>query len=698
MTGKPDVTVLHGLRVGDCVAHAQAGPDGITFSVCVPEGETATLLLYEKGGAEPVCEIALPEGSGAGEIRAVRVSGLDPLTTEYNYRIGGRIVTDPAAQAVRGLTVYGDRSLRGEHQIRAGFAKEDFDWDGDKAPRIPFSESVLYQLHVRGFTKAAGSKVKKRGTFAGLTEKIPYMKDLGITGIVLLPAYEFDEITAQEGREGWRPQGLKEMVEGAALPAGARDPEKAVLPHGYRRAEKKTREGRLNYWGFGPGWYFAPKRSYCAGDVPEDEFRSMVRAFHQAGIEVLMEFSFPAADPAFMQAALAWWVQFYHVDGFFLLADQADCNAVARSPLLRGVKLVSDYFPTDRIYPGGRRGTYRHLAECNHGYRQDVRCMLKGDADRLEAFVGRTRYNPKDAAVINTITGHDGFTLMDLVSYNDKHNEDNGEQNHDGAPTEYSWNCGVEGPTRRRDVTTLRMRQIRNALAMLLLSQGTPMLLAGDEFGNSQSGNNNPYCHDGPLTWLNWPSTRQAEQIRAFAKEMIALRARLPLLHREAALTGNNAGGFYPDFSCHGREAWFASFDEQDRHVGLMYCGGEPESYLYCAYNFHWDARTLALPYLPDGWTWQCVLDTAQPGAPDRAQAGRTEAEAAAVTEESGPDAATDGKADGKADEKAATPRELVLPGRSIRVLVGVPGPAKQEAAGRKTAGHGRKRKSSREK
>ena len=568
----------------------------------------------------------------------MKISGIPAHSLEYNYRIGSRIVTDPSAQIVVGREKYADTGKRGEHSIRGGFAKPEFDWGEQEKPlHIPYSESVFYELHVRGFTKSPSSRVRHRGTFAGIVEKIPYLRELGITAVMLMPCYEFDEVP-DTGREGWRPESIGRLIAGSSLPQSAvlvpdnrpADPAQGGSPAESVPDEKTSPKGKktpaqhLNYWGFGPGWFFAPKRSYSAQEDPSVEFRTMVRELHKAGIEVLMEINWPeGTDPAYMQACLLWWIEFYHVDGFLIMASQEDVNAVAKSPALSDVKLISDYFDTARMYPKGRPYRFRNLAEYNVGFRYDARKFLKGDSDSLKDFVSRCRYNPKDAGVINAITGHDGFTLYDLVSYNDKHNEANGEYNHDGAANEFSWNCGVEGPCRKQEISRLRMKQMKNALALMMLSQGTPMLTAGDEMLNSQAGNSNPYCFDTELTWVRWSETRDAKELSDYVRMLIAFRASHPLLHQKAELTGASLGGFFPEFSCHGSNAWFASFDQQERSVGMMYCSQEPDgnvlrelqdstagSYVYVAYNFHWQEKELALPYLPSGREWHVVIDT----------------------------------------------------------------------------------------
>jgi glycogen operon protein len=637
----PQVTNIHDLKISGFVPHTDVTKDGILFSVVVPEGSKASLLLYEKGSERVKCEIPFSDEPSLGRVYAMLVSGVPADRLEYNYRIGGKVVTDPSAQIISGLNRYGELSCRREHQIRGAFLNRAFDWgENEKRLRIPYSESVFYELHVRGFTKSRTCKVKNRGTFLGVTQKIPYLKELGVTAIVLLPCYEFDEVMPDTSRTGWRPEGLRELVAGASLPQSALE----ALPEGTVVKTEDAQDGgyRINYWGFGPGWLFAPKRSYCATDSPADEFRTMVKLLHEAGIEVIMEMSCPeGTDPAYMQACLLWWREIYHVDGFLMLASQDDVNAVAKSPALSDVKLISDYFDTSRMYPKGRPYQFRNLAEYNVGFRYDARRFLKGDSDCLQSFVSRCRYNPKDAGVVNAIAGHDGFTLFDLVSYNDKHNDANGENNRDGALNEFSWNCGVEGASRKREIMRLRMKQMKNALAMVMLAQGTPMICAGDEMLNSQQGNTNPYCIDSEVSWVQWSGTKDAVSLHDYVKELIMFRRTHPLLHQKVELTGSSLGGFFPDFSCHGSNAWFASFDQQERSVGMMYCSQDPdreavyqketklrkearklkkdseevkfpsgESYLYVAYNLHWEKRQLALPYLPSGREWHVVIDT----------------------------------------------------------------------------------------
>lgn len=621
------ITALEGSYHG---LGAQVEKDGITFSVAVPSEEAVSLLLYYRGTEEIAQEIPFPDRGYLGVVRTIKVSGITPDQYEYNYRIGKKIVTDPAARLISASPVFGDRTPRREHQRRAGFVKQGFDWREDKNPlRIPYEDGILYHLHVRGFTKQKNSRVRHKGTFLGLQEKLPYLKELGINQVLLMPAYEFDEII--------------------------KDP---IMEASVAEAEKQE-GGRLNYWGYVPGFYFAPKRAYCATNQPDVEFKTMVRTFHENGIEVFMEFAFP--DPVDVEMAgncLSWWVQEYHVDGFSLLMNSESASLLAGNPVLRKTKLLSGYFPTERIYPEGRINPFRNLAECNDGFKIAARKLLKGDEDQLSGFVDRVRHNPKDSGTVNYITSHDGFTLMDLVSYDKKHNEANGEQGRDGADCEYSWNCGTEGPTKKRMITRLRQQQMKNAFAMLLLAQGTPMILAGDEFGNSQQGNNNPYCHDSELTWVDWSRERSGQELTAFVKELIKFRREHRILHMEKRLTGSDTLSCgYPDFSCHGSRAWYGAFEYQNRHVGLMYCGlyAASSEFVYVAYNFHWEPQTLALPNLPEGQGWCIKLDTAD------------------IKEEAGVKRDVSGCVEG---------REILLPARSVCVLVSVKRPETKKIAG----------------
>lgn len=573
---------------------AQVETGGITFSVVSYENEALRLILYKKGTTEIIEEIPFPDKPYAGYVYAMKVTGIAAKDCEYNFRIGKRVVQDPYARLVMGNVPFGDMAEKEEHQIRCSFVMNGFDWGMDeKFPEIPYEDVIAYQLHVRGFTKQKNSKVRHKGTFAGIEEKIPYLKELGINQVILMPAYEFDEL-------------IKEKSIGGA-PTVVNDTKGTLV-------QENTVNKRLNYWGYTKGYYFAPKSSYSAFGRPDREFKSMVKAFHKNGMEVVMQFSFPdPVDISLVNECLVWWVQEYHVDGFQLIINQDAANRIAANPFLGKTKLIAHYFSTEQIYTEGREGRIRNLAEGHDGFKVDIRRLLKGDEDMLTAFVHRIKYNPKDSGVINYITNQDGFTLADLVSYDKKHNEENGEQGHDGSEYNFSWNCGVEGPTRKKKILELRMQQMKNAFAMLLLAQGTPLILSGDEFANSQGGNNNPYCLDSEVSWVDWSKERSYKELTDFVKELIAFRKEHRILHMEKPLTGSDMRSVgYPDVSVHGSRAWYGGLEPVNRHVGLMYCGmyAEQEEFLYVAYNLHWEPQEMALPFLPEGMEWQKTMDT----------------------------------------------------------------------------------------
>lgn len=588
---------------------AQVERDGILFSAEVHLKAAASLILYRKGTEEILEEIPFPEQPCMGAVRSMKVKGISPRYLEYNFRIGNQVMVDPMARLVVGREEFGYSGERSEHQIRGGFVLPDFEWGTkERQPGIPYEDVISYQLHVRGFTKQKNSRVYHKGTFLGLQEKIPYLRELGVNQVILMPAYEFNEIMADRGI-GRVPPSMKmeNSLQGSTALGGA-----SFL------TDREEAGKKLNYWGYTPGYYFAPKAAYCATGRPDREFKSMVRAFHENGMEVVMQFCFPdPVDLTMVNDCLVWWLQEYHVDGFHLMMNQEAANRVARNPFLETVKRISGYFPVSQLYPEGKQIAVRTLAEYHDGFKTDVRRILKGDEDMLPAFTGRMRYNPQESGVINYITDHDGFTLLDLVSYDKKHNEENGELGQDGPAYNYSWNCGAEGSTRKKKILELRLRQMKNALAVLLLAQGTPMILAGDEFGNSQGGNNNPYCLDSPVSWVDWSREKAGEELKEFVKELIRFRKEHRILHMGQPLAGGDTRSIgYPDISWHGSRAWYGGFEPANRHVGIMYCGqyAGQEEFIYIACNFHWEPQKMALPYLPEGLGWKKVLDT------DRAQ------------------------------------------------------------------------------
>lgn len=558
---------------------------GINFSVEAETGRSVSLLLYRKGESVPARRIDMEAGARVGRVLSVFVSGISAKDVEYNFEIDAQVVTDPFAKKISGRERWGVVPQdKGGHEIRGAFAGKDFDWEGDKPPGLRYEDAILYALHVRGFTKHPSSGVAHRGTFLGLKEKIPYLKELGVNQIELQPAYEFDEL------------GCGKPNLGAHENINAKEPVK------------------LNYWGYTSGYYFAPKSAYAAGEDATAEFKDMVKALHREGIELIMEFYFPeGTGRLFILSCLRYWMLTYHVDGFHLSGGALPMELLAEDALLSGCKLINVGFDMRGLYK--EKPKYRNIGEYNDGFQNTVRRFLKGDEEQLEEFAFRIRRNPPDRGVINYITNHNGFTLMDLVSYDAKHNEANGEDNRDGSNYNYSWNCGAEGRSRKRAVLQLRRRQIQNAFALLLLGQGTPLILAGDELGRTQQGNNNAYCQDNELTWVNYKVLKSNLYIVDFVKALIGLRKRHPILHmpEELRIMDSLSCG-YPDLSYHGKKAWYPEFESYNRQLGVMYCGryAGDDDFFFIAYNMHWLPHEFALPSLPKGKFWRGLVDTSK--------------------------------------------------------------------------------------
>ncbi len=558
--------------------------DGIVFSMERKNNEEASLLLYKKGSKEVIQEIPFPATNTIGDIVCVKAEKIASARYEYNFCIDGKVTLDPYAKVLVGTGKFGEEHPEG-HEVRCAMISGNYNWEDDRKPQIAYEDAVMYSFHVRGFTKQRYSGVRHKGTFLGITEKAEYFKELGINQIKLMPAYEFTEM-------------------------------ESVKTHARYRKEEEIPK-RLNYWGYTKAFHFAPKRAYAATKDPVREFKDMVKTMHRLGIEVLMEFYFPeGCSPRYITECLQYWVQEYHVDGFHVRGVQGICNLMATDPLFAETKLLNIYFPVEEIYGKKNLPKKRMVAECNDGFMIDVRRFLKGDEESLKAFAERMRRNPKGSGLINYIASHDGFTLCDLVSYEERHNEDNGEQNRDGRVQNYSWNCGEEGKSRKKKILELRNRQMKNAWCMLLLSAGTPMILAGDEFCNSQLGNNNPYCLDNEISWLDWKGYKSGNsEMFRFVKDLIAFRKKHKILHmgQELSMTDSLSCGF-PGISYHSSSAWYGELDGQNRKIGVMYCGkyADEDELIYIAYNMHWMEHTFALPALPGGYRWNVALDTSE--------------------------------------------------------------------------------------
>ena len=503
----------------------------VNFSVAAEKGSECKLLFFGQDKDEPEMVVSMPEESGMGNLRCISVLLDEIQGDKYIYQIDGEFVTDPYAKIV---DVQGFSSI----------VSDPFDWENDKLPSLNDSDVVAYALHVKGFTRHESSGVIAKGKFLGIIEKIEYFKSLGVNQLHLMPVYDFaDEV-----------------------------------------------QGRTNYWGFGLGNYFAPKKAYSIFN-PVTECKEMVKMLHKSGIEVILEMPFDSGVPqSLMLDALRYWKMEYHVDGFIVNPYSTNWEMLVSDPILAGTKILR------------RQDEFQNV----------MRRFMKSDAGMISPVMWWSKQvNAKDG-YYNYITSHNGFTLKDLVSYNEKHNEDNGELGFDGTEYNYSWNCGAEGDSDNDEVLELRKKQMRNAMYLLLLSQGIPCILSGDEFGNSQFGNNNPYCQDNEISWLDWNLLEDNRKFFEFVKALISLRKSFSAFHPEKGPEcGINGSHGIPQISYHGEEAWKVDLDEENRSFSIFYHNEEKlEEFLLVVYNMHWEMRTFALPSLPEQKKWYEIAST----------------------------------------------------------------------------------------
>ena len=634
---------------------ATALREGVNFTVSSLEAAGVELLLYHREEKEPYAVLPFPKHYRIGSVYSMIVFGLDICDFEYAYRVDGpyapenglifdktKPLLDPYARAVTGQSVWGERPNQ-DHEYRARVVVNDFDWGDHVDPVRPIQDLIIYELHVRGFTRDASSGVTHPGTFAGIREKIPYLKDLGITAVELMPIFEFDET-----------MGRRE-VNGRML---------------------------LDYWGYNPVSFFAPNTSYTAEkefNREGDELKALIRELNASGIEVILDvvfnhtaegnekgpiFSFKGFDnrvyymltpggwyynfsgcgntlncnhPVVQQLileCLRYWTIEYHVDGFrFDLAsilgrneDGSPMNQppllknLAEDPILRNVKLIAEAWDAGGLYQVGSFPAFTRWAEWNGKYRDDMRSFLKGDYWFAQAAASRLtgsldlytgQYKGYDSS-INFLTCHDGFSLWDLYSYNGKHNEANGWNNSDGNDDNRSWNCGVEGETEDPDIRALRLQMMKNACVALMCSRGTPMFLAGDEFGDTRFGNNNPYCQDNEISWLDWKRLETNQELYRFFRKMIWFRREHPAIRsdQEPSETG------FPAVSIHTDRAWDCSIDRETKALAVCYAGktDQGEDLVYMALNVYWEEQSFELPKLPKDYEWRCFVDTALDG------------------------------------------------------------------------------------
>lgn len=547
--------------------------DEYYFATEIESEKVSGVLLYEKNGNS--VKIPFSKEGRRGTLYGIKLKYEEEKFpfVKYQYYEGDMVYTDPYAKLVCGLTPWGDFNETTRETVGM-LSDMEFDWEEDFFPEIPVEDMFIYGLNVRAFTMHKSSGVKQKGTFEGVTEKIPHFKKLGITTIELMPSYEYDECMKSE----------------------------------------QLQDKRLNCWGFQKGFHFAPKAAY-ASERADISFKKMVKELHKNGIEVMMQFYFPPEIKAsYIIDVLKYWVSEYHIDGFRLNGFQIPIKVIAQDAVLKRSKIRYQHFEFEEIY-GNKPPVYRNLLSDNGNFKNDMRRFLKGDENLINSLIHYQKNNSAFGGVVNYLADYDGFSLYDMVSYEKKHNESNGENNKDGADINYSWNCGVEGESRKKSVLELRCRQLKNAMAFLFLSQGVPYLFSGDEFANTKYGNNNAYCQDNDTGYVKWKLNRFSQDILNFTCEMSRLRREHVLLHskEEFQVTDSLSCG-YPDISYHGMEAWRPDTSYVSRMLGIMLYGEyaltTKEESLFIAYNMHWESHELALPKLPKGKEWYLVMTT----------------------------------------------------------------------------------------
>ena len=560
--------------------------DGAVFGAVFHDCERCGLILYHLKDHSQV-RVPFTEEMRFGSLYSVRLTGIDPKEWAYRFYRDDYSFVDPHARRLSKIATE-DGVLTVCHL---------FPMAEDVLPRVKpmkrpaWPDRFIYQMHLKGFTASKTSKVQNKGTFRAAAAKIPYLKELGVTAVELLPVYELREKEAAVDTE------------------------------------------KVNFWNFGEGCYFAPKASYAASDHPQKEFYDMVQAFHEAGIEVYLQLYFPDTVSIQTQVEAArFYVTHYQIDGFRLQGSPKALSALASDPLLTGTSLIYYNFPyedlqkEDRENPTIGKLPVRHLAESTNAFARLTRKLVKSDDQVIREFAKAFVSVPKEHGDIHYVASYEGFTLADLVSYNWKRNDGNGENNNDGEDDNLSWNCGVEGKTGKKDIRTLRIRQMKNFLLLNFLSQGTPLLHAGDERCNSQDGNNNPWCQDNETGWMSWKETVDARQILEFTKKISAFRRDHAIFRRRTPFLFSDpeASGF-PDVSFHGKEAWKPDFGGHSHCIGILlneaYAQTDPQSaLLYIAVNAHWHNQQFGVPTPPPGWRWRLVADTYQensfPGDP----------------------------------------------------------------------------------
>lgn len=617
--------------------------DWVQFTVTVPGGTWCRIHFYHSKNKKKDFSLVLEEKYRRGSVFSACLTLPDYEDYQYEFESEQGFFPDLYAVYLPKRKEWGKHGcLKGEKGhfsagIRKGVSDSVMESRKEKTWRHRLNELIIYRIHTRGFTKHSSSGVKAKGTFLGIEEKIPYLVDLGINAVELMPCYDFNECLPDE------PMKILDH---------RFDYTDKVYPreHFIKKEDKEDDEKeppRLNYWGYTEdAFYFAPKASYASDrEHPEKEFEHMVQALHDAGIEVIMEMYFPTnAYPGMIVDCLKYWSHYFNIDGFHLSNANSDAVQVMKDPYLSDTRIFANGWQQEILKERFEVTHEEMSAYYTDNFMVTARRYLKADDGMVHPFVDCFHSHPSYAGVVNYMASTNGFTMMDLVSYDRKHNEVNGEDNRDGTDYNYSWNCGFEGPSRKKSVRELRKKQLKNAFMMLCLSQGIPMMMAGDEFGNTQGGNNNAYCQDNEVGWVNWKKTAFGNEIRDFVRELICIRKGAPHFHGKIPLRKMdylNCG--YPDFSIHGTKAWYPDYSHYSRFFGAMFTGKyfeafdkeEPENY-FVVFNMYWEAQDFGLPVLTVDKRWKLLLSSGSLNVCDEEKNGgnkkmRIEARSAAL-------------------------------------------------------------------
>lgn len=536
--------------------------DVVTF-VMEAKTDHPQVLIYDADTLKLKEQLDFPRENHIGKVYYLDYKVREQEKLVYCFCENEKLQPDTRGKAFLKEKEYG--TSREKSDLKAYLPTKPYHWGKDENPKIPYQDCFMYLLHVRGFTMDDSSNVKEKGTFLGVTKKLSHLKKSGITSLIFQPIYEFLEL------------------------------EKADITNPLAKE-------KLNYWGYKEGYYFAPKSNYAFTDNPVTECKQMIHSIHKMGMEVILQMYYPAGvDANIVLSSLLFWAEEYRVDGFVLMGENLPRQSIVKNPLLADKKL---------IFEDSCENPYKNASSFDYDYYFSMRRFLKGDEWTLShaLFKLQEKYEQKDT--IHFLSNFQGFTLADLVSYESKHNEANGENNQDGMNNNESCNYGYEGQTTKKRIVEFRLKQVKNALCLLLLGTGTPMLFMGDEFGNTQFGNNNPYCQDNEITWLNWKKNRFGKEIFEAFQAIVELRSKYPLLRPKGPfrMTDYLACG-YPDLSYHGKEAWRQPQNPQDSVCGILYSGlyekdDDNKQSVYIAVNLSDADSSLALPNLPVGCEW----------------------------------------------------------------------------------------------